>query len=140
MIFYLKVKRFHVLVSLMLSSQTKDEVTAKAMSQLQQIPLTIENILETSDDKLEKMIYPVSFYKRKVVYIKKTAQILKDTYNGDIPNNIEDLIKLPGVGPKMGYLTMTCAWNEVVGIGVDVIKITFFFYLNSMLKYIYIYI
>jgi endonuclease III len=80
----------------MLSSQTKDEVTAKAMSQLQKIPLTIDNILETPDDQLEKMIYPASFYKRKVVYIKKTAKILKETYNNDIPNTIEDLIKLPG--------------------------------------------
>ena len=80
----------------MLSSQTKDEVTAKAMSQLQKIPLTIDNILNSPDDQLEKMIYPVSFYKRKVVYIKKTAKILKETYNNDIPNTIEDLIKLPG--------------------------------------------
>lgn len=50
----------------MLSAQTKDEVTAKAMSELQKLPLNIENFLATADDKLEKMIYPVSFYKRKV--------------------------------------------------------------------------
>lgn len=44
---------------------------------------------------------------------------MKDQYNGDIPNTIEDLCKLPGVGPKMAYLVMKCAWNEVLGIGVD---------------------
>jgi endonuclease-3 len=53
-------------------------------------------------------------------YLKKTAQILKDQYNGDIPKTVRDLCKLPGVGPKMSYLTMLAAWNEYVGIGVDV--------------------
>ncbi len=47
----------------MLSSQTKDEVTSKAMSQLQKLPLTIDNFLAQDDQVLEKMIYPVSFYK-----------------------------------------------------------------------------
>jgi endonuclease-3 len=51
----------------MLSAQTKDEVTAKAMRELQKLPLNIDNFLACPDDKLEKMIYPVSFYKRKVI-------------------------------------------------------------------------
>ena len=61
--------RYQVLVSLMLSAQTKDEVTAKAMKELQKLPLTIDNFLSCPDDKLEKMIYPASFYKRKVIFI-----------------------------------------------------------------------
>ena len=56
-------KRFCVLVSLMLSSQTKDEVTAKAMSKLEKIPLTVDNILDTNEEKISEAIYPVSFYK-----------------------------------------------------------------------------
>lgn len=113
------VKRYHVLVSLMLSAQTKDEVTAKAMAELQKLPLTIDTFLNTSTETLEKCIYPVSFYKRKVQYIKKTSQILKDEYEYDIPDNVKDLMKLPGVGPKMAYITMSCAWKSTVGIGVD---------------------
>lgn len=94
----------------MLSAQTKDETTAKAMDELQKIPLTIENFLGTNDELLEKMIYPVSFYKRKVQYIKRTSQILKDKYDSDIPDNVQDLMKLPGVGPKMAYsnLALLC--------------------------------
>ena len=57
--------------------------------------------------------------KRKAQYLKKTAQILKDKYGGDIPNSVKELCDLPGVGPKMAYLTMTAAWNKCVGIGVD---------------------
>jgi endonuclease-3 len=113
------VKRYHILISLMLSSQTKDEVTAAAMGELHKLPLEIDVILAIEDEKLEQAIYPASFYKRKAQYIKKTSQILKDKYNYDIPDSVDELCQLPGVGPKMAYLTMSCAWKRVVGIGVD---------------------
>ncbi|XP_050544232.1 endonuclease III-like protein 1 isoform X2 [Daktulosphaira vitifoliae] len=114
-----KVIRFHILVSLMLSSQTKDEINYAAMQRLKQHGLTIDNILKTSDEQLGKLIYPVGFWKRKVDYIKRTTQLLKDRYNSDIPNTIKGLCELPGVGPKMAHLCMSCAWDEVTGIGVD---------------------
>ncbi len=98
-----KVKRYHVLVSLMLSAQTKDQVTAAAMVNLNQLPLTIDNFLAADDQVLEKCIYPVCFYKRKVQAIKNTSRILKEKYDSDIPDNVNDLMKLPGVGPKMAY-------------------------------------
>lgn len=53
-------------------------------------------------------------------YIKKTAEILRDEWNGDIPDSIQGLTSLPGVGPKMAYLCMSVAWNRTEGIGVDV--------------------
>jgi endonuclease-3 len=56
---------------------------------------------------------------RKVVFIKRTSQILKERYAGDIPDSVEGLCGLPGVGPKMAHLTMRCAWHTVTGIGVD---------------------
>ena len=61
--YIIKVRRFQVLVSLMLSSQTKDEVTSKAVSELKKLPLNIDTFLATDDQTLEKLIYPVSFYK-----------------------------------------------------------------------------
>ncbi|XP_069122838.1 endonuclease III-like protein 1 isoform X2 [Argopecten irradians] len=114
-----EVYRYQVLLSLMLSSQTKDQVTSAAISRLRAHGCTVENILKTSDEQLGKLIYPVGFWKKKVIYIKKTTTILRDDYNSDIPKTVEDLCKLPGVGPKMAYLTMKSAWDEVVGIGVD---------------------
>lgn len=53
----------------------------------------------------------------KVKYIKKATEILKNEYNSDIPNTVENLCKLPGVGPKMAHLCMLTAWKEVTGIG-----------------------
>lgn len=55
----------------------------------------------------------------KAKHIKLSTQILIDQYDSDIPNSIEGLLKLPGVGKKMAFLAMNSAWNEVVGIGVD---------------------
>ncbi|XP_077980509.1 endonuclease III-like protein 1 [Glandiceps talaboti] len=114
-----QVYRYQVLLSLMLSSQTKDQVTAAAMEKLKAHGCTISNILKTEDKKLGELIYPVGFWKRKVEYIKKTSVILQDKYNDDIPGTLKELCQLPGVGPKMAHLCMTIAWESLSGIGVD---------------------
>ncbi|XP_044252425.1 endonuclease III-like protein 1 [Tribolium madens] len=114
-----EVFRYQALLALMLSSQTKDQIVYSAMQKLQKHGCNPNNILATSDEKLGELIYPVGFWKTKVKYIKKTTEILKNDYNGDIPKTVEDLCKLPGVGPKMAHLCMKTAWNEVTGIGVD---------------------
>lgn len=114
-----KQQRFHILVSLMLSSQTKDNVTHAAMTRLLDNGLTVESVIKMPDGVLGKLIYPVGFWKKKVEYIKKVALILKEQYDSDIPDTVKELTKLPGVGNKMAYLTMNCAWHKVVGIGVD---------------------
>ncbi|XP_064091172.1 endonuclease III-like protein 1 isoform X2 [Macrobrachium nipponense] len=114
-----EVYRFQVLISLMLSSQTKDQVTHAAMTKLREYGLTVQNILDTSDELLGQLIYPVGFWKKKVVYIKKTCAILKEQYGYDIPPTVEEMCKLPGVGPKMAHLCMDIGWGKLTGIGVD---------------------
>ncbi|XP_062820368.1 endonuclease III-like protein 1 isoform X1 [Anolis carolinensis] len=114
-----EVMRYQVLLSLMLSSQTKDQVTSAAMMRLREHGLTVDNVLKTDDAVLGQLIYPVGFWKRKVKYIKDTTAILKRDYDSDIPKTVEELVKLPGVGPKMAHLVMDIAWQDVSGIGVD---------------------
>lgn len=58
-----------------------------------------------------------SVSQNKVKYIKQTTAILKQKYGGDIPRTVEELVQLPGVGPKMAHLAMTIAWDSVSGIG-----------------------
>ncbi|XP_041641079.1 endonuclease III-like protein 1 [Cheilinus undulatus] len=113
------VRRFQVLVSLMLSSQTKDQVTAAAMQRLRAHGCTVENLLSTDDDTLGKLIYPVGFWRNKVKYLKLTSAMLQKEFGGDIPDSVEGLVRLPGVGPKMAHLAMDIAWDQVSGIGVD---------------------
>ena len=114
-----KQKRFQILVALMLSSQTKDPVTYAAMNRLRQHNLSIEFIDKISCNELMQLIKPVGFYRRKAEYLKQTAKILMEKYNGDIPKTIDELKKLPGVGPKMAHLTMITGWNQLTGIAVD---------------------
>jgi len=130
-------KRYHTLTALMLSSQTKDTVTAVAMQRLhtelipnpprdpttgliQNSSLTIQNIIHADPVHLDQLIGKVGFHNTKTKNIKRVAQILQDQYAADIPDSIEGLTSLPGVGPKMAYLTMSAAWHIDVGIGVDV--------------------
>lgn len=114
------VARFQTLVALMLSSQTKDAVTAAAMQRLQPLPLTVQGILATEEARLAELICPVGFYRRKAAHIRKTAAIINERKDQDIPRTLEGLLALPGVGPKMAHLVMQAAWGENVGIGVDV--------------------
>ncbi|CAH0053155.1 unnamed protein product [Clonostachys solani] len=125
-----KDQRFHTLVALMLSSQTKDTVNAVAMKRLQtELPpykegapvgLNLDNMLAVDPKLLNEMIWAVGFHNNKTKYLKQAAEILRDKWNGDIPGTIEGLTSLPGVGPKMGYLCLSAAWNRTEGIGVDV--------------------
>ncbi|XP_001366843.2 endonuclease III-like protein 1 isoform X1 [Monodelphis domestica] len=114
-----EVMRYQVLLSLMLSSQTKDQVTAAAMGRLRERGLTLDNILQMDDNTLGQLIYPVGFWRSKVQYIKQTSKILKQQYGGDIPATVAELVALPGVGPKMAHLAMAIAWDTVSGIAVD---------------------
>lgn len=113
-------QRLQVLISLMLSSQTRDEVTAAAMQRLHHLPLTLEKLLTVDQDELAERIKPVGFYRQKAKHILKTAALIAERPDQDIPRTLEGLQALPGVGPKMACLAMQNAWNESVGIGVDV--------------------
>ncbi len=115
-----RTARYRVLVSLMLSSQTKDTENAKAMRRLiDSGKLTVDGIIAIDDDELNTMIHNVGFHNKKVVYLKKTAQILKDKHAGDVPNTLTDIVALPGVGYKMAHLLMQAAWGITLGISVD---------------------
>ncbi|KAF8858961.1 DNA glycosylase [Acephala macrosclerotiorum] len=125
-----KIKRFQTLIALMLSSQTKDTANAVAMNRLyNELPawkegeaggLTLENILAVDPKLLNELIWVVGFHNNKTRYIKAAAEILRDEWQGDIPDSIEGLMSLPGVGPKMAYLCLSVAWGRTEGIGVDV--------------------
>lgn len=117
-------RRLQTLVALMLSSQTKDTVTAAAMKNLQvNLPgecFCLESLLEVEPTELNRLIEKVGFHNNKTKFIKATAIILRDNFGGDIPDTIGGLVSLPGVGPKMAYLCMSAAWGRDEGIGVDV--------------------
>ncbi|KAF9618021.1 hypothetical protein IFM89_039418 [Coptis chinensis] len=115
-----KERRFAVLVSSLLSSQTKDEVNHGAIQRLLGNGLLVaEAIVNVDEETIKKLIYPVGFYTRKATNLKKIAKICLDKYEGDIPSTLEELLLLPGIGPKMAHLVMNVGWDNVQGICVD---------------------
>ncbi|CAH9108880.1 unnamed protein product [Cuscuta europaea] len=118
--FWLKERRFAVLASSLLSSQTKDNITHGAIQRLLQNCLLTADAIDKADEAtIKSLIYPVGFYTRKASNLKKIAKICLSKYDGDIPTTLDELILLPGIGPKMAHLVMNVGWNNVQGICVD---------------------
>ncbi|KIJ63357.1 hypothetical protein HYDPIDRAFT_134499 [Hydnomerulius pinastri MD-312] len=118
-----KNQRFATLVSLMLSSQTKDEVTDAAVAKLRTAlggSLSVQGIIAADEATVSEAIAKVGFWRRKTQYIKQTAQRLRNDFGSDVPKSVDELCSLPGVGPKMAFLALQVAWNLNLGIGVDV--------------------
>lgn len=112
--------RFQVLISLMLSSQTKDATVGDAIRRMQHDQvLSVEKIHGMSAEKLNSYINKVGFHNNKTKYIKETVEILINNYHGEIPETAAEMMALPGVGPKMAYICESVAWNKSSGIGVD---------------------
>ncbi|KAJ7119015.1 DNA glycosylase [Mycena epipterygia] len=118
-----KNKRFVTLVSLMLSPQTKDQVTDAAVHKLRTAlggTVSLDGLLAAEDSVILDAINKVGMWRVKAKHLRLAAVKLRDEFDSDVPQTIEGLISLPGVGPKIGFLTLQAAWNMNVGIGVDV--------------------
>ncbi|RLD14660.1 MAG: endonuclease III [Caldiserica bacterium] len=109
---------FRVLISCLLSLRTKDEVTLKASERLFSVAKTPQEFLNLSTKKIEELIYPVGFYRVKAKRIKEISKIIIERYGGKVPDNLEELLTLPGVGRKTANIVITQGFNKY-GIAVD---------------------
>ena len=109
---------FMVLISCLLSLRTKDKVTAEASNRLFKLADNPEKMLGLSIKNIEKAIYPVGFYKTKAKRIKEICKALLDDYEGVVPDEIDELLKLKGVGRKTANLVVTLGYGKL-GICVD---------------------
>ena len=109
---------FRVLISTMLSLRTKDDVTTVASRKLFDKATTPEAMLRLSEAKIQKLIYPVGFYKTKAKNIRAACRILLEEYDGRVPDDLDRLIALPGVGRKTANLVVTLGFGKP-GICVD---------------------
>lgn len=109
---------YWVLISCLLSLRTKDETTEKVVKNLNKIAKTPQQILKLHFNKLKSIIYKTGFYNNKAHTIKKVTKKILNEYNGNVPDNLDDLLSLPGVGRKTANLVLTVAYNKM-GICVD---------------------
>jgi len=115
-----KKNPFKVLISCILSLRTKDEVTGKASKRLFSKADTPKKILKLKTKEIEKLIYPVGFYRTKAKRLKEISKTLLEEYNGKVPNNYNQLIRLRGVGPKTASITVVYGFNKPYFIPTDV--------------------
>ena len=109
---------FKVLISTVLSLRTKDKTTEEASHRLFKIAETPKELLKLSASEIEKLIYPVGFYRTKARNMLKLCELLEKRFGGKVPDRLEDLLSLPGVGRKTANLVMTVGHNRL-GICVD---------------------
>ena len=109
---------FKVLISCIISLRTKDEVTEKSSEKLFSIASTPFQMINLTPEKISEIIYPAGFYKRKGKQIRDISAVLVDKYNGKVPNSIDELLKLKGVGRKTANLVLSAGFN-IPAICVD---------------------
>jgi len=109
---------YQVLISTLLSLRTKDEVTTQASRKLFEIADTPQSMVKIKAGEIRKRIYPAGFYKRKAQTILRVSRILLDQYDGRVPQDLDELLKLPGVGRKTANLVLTLGFGKP-GICVD---------------------
>ncbi len=110
---------FEMVIAVMLSAQCTDERVNKVTPNLFEKYSTPEQINNMPIEELEKIIHPCGFYKTKSKNIKAMAEAIIEKYNGVVPEDMESLMSLPGVGRKCANVIMLEAFNNPQGIAVD---------------------
>ena len=109
---------FKILCSTLLSFQTKDEVTLQAGLRLFERVDTPYDMVDLEIEEIEKLIYPVGFYRKKAKSLKEISQILIDKFDGRVPNSYEELTAIKGIGAKTASIVLESAFNSDI-IAVD---------------------
>ena len=110
---------FQVLISTMLSAQTRDPVTHAASTRLFRVARTPRTMAALPVPKIRKLIYPVSFYRVKARHVKDACQQIVGRFSGKVPDRMEDLLTLPGVGRKTANLVLILSHASRDNICVD---------------------
>jgi endonuclease III len=110
---------FQVLIATLLSARTQDATTLAASTRLFQRARTPEAMAKLSASQIERLIYPVSFYRNKARFVRAACQKIVKDFGGRVPAALEDMVTLPGVGRKTANLVMILAHKSQENICVD---------------------
>jgi endonuclease-3 len=110
---------FQILIATLLSARTQDATTHAASTRLFRRARTPRSMAQLPVKEIETLIYPVSFYRNKARHVKACCQMLLDRFGGRVPETLEELVMLPGVGRKTANLVMILAFKSRRNICVD---------------------
>ncbi len=105
---------YTILISVILSFRTRDEVTFEAAHRLFALATTPKEMVNVSRETIEEAIYPVGFYRRKAETILRVSRELLDRFGGEVPASLAELTSLPGVGPKAAKIVLERAFGKDV--------------------------
>ena len=111
---------FQILISTLLSARTQDATTLAASTRLFAKASTPEAVAKLRVSQIERLIYPVSFYRNKAVFVRDTARAILERFGGRVPRTMEELVSLPGVGRKTANLVLILAFKSDENICVDI--------------------
>jgi endonuclease-3 len=116
---------FECLIGTVLSARTKDENTAKATAQLFRRYPDVRSLAKAPVREIEKLVRPSGFYRVKARRVKELARFLLDNHGGEVPDTMEELVKLPGVGRKTAGCVMVYAYGRPqIPVDVHVFRIS----------------
>jgi endonuclease-3 len=110
---------FRVLIATLLSAQTKDAVTAGASERLFKVARTPRTMAALSVSRIERLIYPVSFYRTKARHTREACRQILDNFGGIVPRTMGELLTLAGVGRKTANLVLILSHASRDNICVD---------------------
>jgi endonuclease III len=110
---------FHVLIATLLSARTQDATTLAASTRLFKAAGTPRTLAKLTVKQIERLIYPVSFYRNKARHVRATCRILVERFGGRVPATMAELLTLPGVGRKTANLVLILAFKSGKNICVD---------------------
>jgi endonuclease-3 len=110
---------FKILIATLLSARTQDATTHAASTRLFNVARTPRAMAKLSVREIEKLIYPVGFYRTKAEHVKACCQMLVDRYGGRVPATLDELVTLPGVGRKTANLVLIIGFKSQQNICVD---------------------
>ena len=110
---------FQILIATLLSARTQDATTHAASTRLFKRARTPRSMARLSVREIEKLIYPVSFYRNKAEFVKACCEQLVSRFGGTVPSTMEELTSLPGVGRKTANLVLILAFKSPDNICVD---------------------
>ena len=110
---------FHILIATILSARTQDATTHAASTRLFKAAKTPRTMAKLPVKKIERLIYPVSFYRYKARYVKACCEMLVSRFGSRVPGTMEELLMLPGVGRKTANLVMILGFKSLDNICVD---------------------
>jgi endonuclease-3 len=110
---------FHVLIGTLLSARTQDRTTAAASARLFRAAPTPHTMAKLTVKQIERLIYPVSFYRNKARHVKAACRMLIERFGGGVPSTMDELLMLPGVGRKTANLVMILSFKGRRNICVD---------------------